>query len=186
MAGGGGVFPARGEEARAGPEAPAPRARARHVTPRHEQGAAFMADVPGRLTGRCAVAMATLGPGATNLVTGIADAYLDRAPMVALTGQTGIDIRLVAGMSNSGGTTRVCAELSWDGGATWTAPKSVALSGNTPATYAIGGASDTWGRAWTAAELDAASFLVRLTDVTTHNNKTFRLDGVSIEVAYTP
>src|SRR5215218_10744408 len=56
----------------------------RHITTRHEQGAAFMADVYGRLTGRCAVAMATLGPGATNLVTGIADAYLDRAPMVAL------------------------------------------------------------------------------------------------------
>lgn len=63
----------------------------RHVTTRHEQGAAFMADVHGRLTGRPAVALATLGPGATNLVTGIADAYLDRAPMVAITGQTGID-----------------------------------------------------------------------------------------------
>jgi acetolactate synthase-1/2/3 large subunit len=63
----------------------------RHITTRHEQGAAFMADVYGRLTGRCAVAMATLGPGATNLVTGIADAYLDRAPMVALTGQVGAD-----------------------------------------------------------------------------------------------
>jgi acetolactate synthase I/II/III large subunit len=62
----------------------------RHVTTRHEQGAAFMADVYGRLTGRAAVAMATLGPGATNLVTGIADAYLDHAPMVALTGQTGL------------------------------------------------------------------------------------------------
>jgi acetolactate synthase-1/2/3 large subunit len=59
----------------------------RHVTTRHEQGAAFMADVHGRLTGRAAVAMATLGPGATNLVTGVADAYLDRAPMVAITGQ---------------------------------------------------------------------------------------------------
>jgi acetolactate synthase I/II/III large subunit len=63
----------------------------RHVTTRHEQAAAFMADVYGRLTGRCAVAMATLGPGATNLVTGIADAFLDRAPMVALTGQVGSD-----------------------------------------------------------------------------------------------
>jgi acetolactate synthase-1/2/3 large subunit len=50
-----------------------------------------MADVHGRLTGRSAVAMATLGPGATNLLTGIADAYLDRAPMVAVTGQTGSD-----------------------------------------------------------------------------------------------
>ena len=63
----------------------------RHVTTRHEQGAAFMADVHGRLTGRAAVAMGTLGPGATNLVTGIADAYLDRAPMVAITGQAASD-----------------------------------------------------------------------------------------------
>ena len=64
--------------------------RIRHITTRHEQGAAFMADVHGRLTGRAAVAMATLGPGATNLVTGVADAFLDRAPMVALTGQAGL------------------------------------------------------------------------------------------------
>ncbi len=63
----------------------------RHVTTRHEQGAAFMADVYGRLTGRAAVAMATLGPGATNLVTGVADAFLDRAPLVAITGQAAID-----------------------------------------------------------------------------------------------
>ena len=63
----------------------------RHITTRHEQGAAFMADVYGRLTGRAAVAMATLGPGATNLVTGVADAYLDRAPMVAITGQASSD-----------------------------------------------------------------------------------------------
>ena len=63
----------------------------RHITTRHEQGAAFMADVYGRLTGRAAVAMATLGPGATNLVTGVADAFLDRAPMVAITGQASSD-----------------------------------------------------------------------------------------------
>src|SRR5258705_13726903 len=63
----------------------------RHITTRHEQGAAFMADVHGRLTGRAAVAMGTLGPGATNLLTGIADAYLDRAPMVAITGQASSD-----------------------------------------------------------------------------------------------
>jgi acetolactate synthase-1/2/3 large subunit len=63
----------------------------RHITTRHEQGAAFMADVYGRLTGRAAVAMSTLGPGATNLLTGVADAYLDRAPMVAITGQAASD-----------------------------------------------------------------------------------------------
>jgi acetolactate synthase I/II/III large subunit len=54
---------------------------------RHEQGGAYMADVYGRLTGRAGVCLGTLGPGATNLVTAVADAFLDRAPMVALTGQ---------------------------------------------------------------------------------------------------
>jgi acetolactate synthase-1/2/3 large subunit len=54
---------------------------------RHEQAGAFIADTVGRLTGRAGVCLGTLGPGATNLVTGVADAYLDRAPLVALTGQ---------------------------------------------------------------------------------------------------
>lgn len=57
------------------------------VTTRHEQGAAFMADVYGRLTGRAGVCLSTLGPGATNLVTGVADANMDRAPLVAIAGQ---------------------------------------------------------------------------------------------------
>jgi len=57
------------------------------VTTRHEQGAAFMADVYGRLTGNAGVCMATLGPGATNLITGFADANMDRAPIVAIAGQ---------------------------------------------------------------------------------------------------
>ncbi len=59
----------------------------RFVTTRHEQGAAFMADVYGRLTGKAGVCLATLGPGATNLVTGVADANMDRAPVVAIAGQ---------------------------------------------------------------------------------------------------
>ena len=63
------------------------------VSVRHEQGAAFMADAYGRLTGKAGVCLATLGPGATNLITGIADANLDRAPLVAITGQA--DLRRV-------------------------------------------------------------------------------------------
>ena len=59
----------------------------RFILTRHEQGAAFMADVWGRLTGRAGVCLATLGPGATNLMTGIADAKLDKSPLVAITGQ---------------------------------------------------------------------------------------------------
>ena len=56
---------------------------------RHEQSAAFMADLYGRLTGKSGVCLATLGPGATNLVTGIADANMDRAPVVGIIGQAG-------------------------------------------------------------------------------------------------
>jgi len=59
----------------------------RFVLTRHEQGAAFMAEVYGRLTGRPGVCLGTLGPGATNLITGVADANMDRAPLVAITGQ---------------------------------------------------------------------------------------------------
>ena len=59
----------------------------RFITTRHEQGAAFMADVYGRLTGKAGVCLSTLGPGATNLVTGVADANMDRAPVVAIAGQ---------------------------------------------------------------------------------------------------
>ena len=63
----------------------------RFITTRHEQGAAFMADVYGRLTGKAGVCLSTLGPGATNLMTGVADANLDGAPLVAITGQVGTD-----------------------------------------------------------------------------------------------
>ncbi|HSB34134.1 MAG TPA: thiamine pyrophosphate-binding protein, partial [Nitrospirota bacterium] len=59
----------------------------RYVLTRHEQAAAFMADAYGRFTGKAGVCMSTLGPGATNLLTGIGDAYLDASPVVAITGQ---------------------------------------------------------------------------------------------------
>jgi acetolactate synthase I/II/III large subunit len=61
------------------------------VPVRHEQGGGYMADVYGRLTGRAGVCLGTLGPGAMNLVTAVADAFLDRAPLVALTGQADLE-----------------------------------------------------------------------------------------------
>ncbi len=63
------------------------RSKIRTVLPRHEQGGAFAADGYARATGRAGVCMATSGPGATNLVTGIADAYMDSVPLIAITGQ---------------------------------------------------------------------------------------------------
>jgi acetolactate synthase I/II/III large subunit len=63
------------------------RSSVEFIPVRHEQGGAYMADVHGRLTGHAGVCLGTLGPGALNLVTAVADAFLDRAPLVALTGQ---------------------------------------------------------------------------------------------------
>lgn len=66
-----------------------PGSKLRHILVRHEQGAAMAADAYGRVTGRPGVCLATSGPGATNLITGIANAFLDSVPMVAITGQVG-------------------------------------------------------------------------------------------------
>ncbi len=68
-------------------------ARIQVVATRHEQAAAFMADVYGRLSGQAGVCFSTLGPGATNLLTGVADAYLDHAPLVTITGQASLNRR---------------------------------------------------------------------------------------------
>lgn len=62
-----------------------------YITVRHEQGAAFMANVYGRLSGKVGVCLATLGPEATNLLTGIASATLDHSPMVTITGQAALE-----------------------------------------------------------------------------------------------
>src|SRR5207245_8843819 len=59
----------------------------RTILPRHEQGGAFSAEGYGRATGKAGVAIATSGPGATNLVTGVADAFMDSIPLIVLTGQ---------------------------------------------------------------------------------------------------
>src|SRR5258705_2780319 len=61
------------------------------VSVRHEQGGAYMADVYGRFTGRAGVCLGTLVPGATNFVTVVADAFLDGAPLVPLTGQADME-----------------------------------------------------------------------------------------------
>ena len=61
----------------------------KHILVRHEQGAAFSADAYARATGKAGVCMATSGPGATNLITGIANAYMDSIPLVCITGQVG-------------------------------------------------------------------------------------------------
>ena len=85
------VFGMPGEETLALNDALDRSEQIQFILTRHEQGAAFMADVHGRLSSYPGVCLATLGPGATNLLTGVADAQLDRAPLVAITGQAGLE-----------------------------------------------------------------------------------------------
>jgi acetolactate synthase-1/2/3 large subunit len=85
------VFGIPGEETLDLNESLAASSSVQFIPVRHEQGGAYMADAYGRLTGRAGVCLGTLGPGATNLVTAVADAFLDRAPLVALTGQSDLE-----------------------------------------------------------------------------------------------
>ncbi len=100
---------------------------------------------------------------------------------------SGISVQLVMGLGNNSGTSQVCAQLSWDGGTSWTAAKILAITNVPLATYTLGSATDTWGHAaWTATQLSASNFRVRLTDMSTNRSKDFELDYLGASVAYTP
>ena len=99
---------------------------------------------------------------------------------------SGITVQANAGLNNNGGTSILCAELSWDGGSTWTATKQVTMTGAATTVYTFGGSSDTWGRSWSVANLAGSSFRVRVIDVTSQPNKDFRLDSIQVAVSATP
>jgi hypothetical protein len=98
----------------------------------------------------------------------------------------GITVRADVGMNNNGGTSNLCAQLSWDGGTSWTALKSVSLTATAETTFTLGGPADTWGRTWTRAQLQSPAFVVRLVDASSQPNKDYVLDYVAVSVTYTP
>ncbi len=78
-------------------------------------------------------------------------------------------------------------QLSWDGGTPWTAARQTATLTTAEATYVLGGAADTWGRAWTATNLSNTNFRVRVLDVASGSGATsrdFSLDWVAVRVSY--
>lgn len=104
----------------------------------------------------------------------------------SVTSVSGIEIRIDEGLNNNGGTSNLCVELSWDGGTSWTAPKTINLVGAAEATYLAGGAADTWGHTWTASQLSASNFRVRVMDATSQPNKDFKMDYLAARVVYVP
>ena len=139
-------------------------------------------------------ASATDASTGTSNSTSCADAGKDRHRFwdfglgvpAGVTSVDGIQVRADAGMNNNGGTNNLCVELSWNGGTTWTAPKSFDMQVSTITTYTLGAANDTWGRTWTGANLSNANFRVRITDASSQPNKTYLLEYLAVQVTYTP
>ena len=99
---------------------------------------------------------------------------------------TGVEVRLDGRADSTSGSPRFCIQLSWNGGASWTAAKTTPTLTTSEATYLLGGSADTWGRAWSSVEFGNANFRVRITDVANNNSRDFSLDWIAVQVTYTP
>lgn len=98
----------------------------------------------------------------------------------------GIQVRTDVGLNNNAGNSAICAQLSWDAGTTWTAAKSVTVANVGVTTFTLGATNDTWGRTWLGSDFSNANFRVRLIDMSDRTTKDFRLDGLAVQVTYTP
>ena len=98
----------------------------------------------------------------------------------------GIEVRLDWWLDSTANTSSMDVELSWDGGTSWTAAKTDTVETTTEHTTVLGGSVDTWGHAWTVAELSDANFRARLTSNSGSNNRDFFLDWVPVTVYYGP
>jgi hypothetical protein len=104
----------------------------------------------------------------------------------AVTSINGIRVRADLALNNASGNTNLCAQLSWDGGTTWTTIKTQAIAAAAETSYVFGSTSDTWGRTWTLAQLNTTNLRVRIIDASSLTTKQFRLDYVAVSVTYTP
>jgi hypothetical protein len=94
----------------------------------------------------------------------------------------GIEVRLDARINTASGTRRMCVQLSWDGGTTWTTAKQTSNLGTSQQTYTLGDNDDDWGHTWTASHLSNANFRVRVINVADSTSRTFYLDWVSVRI----
>jgi hypothetical protein len=96
----------------------------------------------------------------------------------------GIEVRLDAKADSTSGAPKICVQLSWDGGASWTTTKSTPTLTTSNATYILGGPADNWGIAWTLSNVSNANFRVRVIDVSSSTSRDFSLDWVAVRVNY--
>jgi hypothetical protein len=96
----------------------------------------------------------------------------------------GIEVRLDAMADSTSGSPKICVQISWNGGSSWTAAKSTAMLGTTMQTFTLGSSADTWGRTWGMNAFSNANFRVRVIDVSGNTARDFSLDWVAVRVYY--
>ena len=98
----------------------------------------------------------------------------------------GVEVRLDARADATSGSPKICVQLSWDGGITWTNTKSTTTLSTSEVTYTLGGTLDTWGRTWTPDNFGNTNFRIRLINVASNTSRDFFLDYVAVNVTYRP
>jgi len=96
----------------------------------------------------------------------------------------GIQVRLDAKVDSTSGSPKMCVQLSWNGGSTWTSTKSTPTLGTSMGTFTLGSPTDTWGRSWTTGNFSDANFRVRVINVSSSTSRDFSLDWVAVSVHY--
>lgn len=96
----------------------------------------------------------------------------------------GVEVNLVARADSTTGTPKICIQLSWDGGSTWTGAKTSNNLTTTSVSYTLGGSADTWGRTWGDTDFSNANFRVRVINVASNTSRDFSLDYVGAKVYY--
>lgn len=94
----------------------------------------------------------------------------------------GIEVQLQSKVDSASASPKMCVQLSWDGGVTWTAAQSTAVLSTTEKTYLLGGLSDVWGRTWQPGEL--ANLRIRVINIASSTVRDFSLDWVSVRAIY--
>ncbi len=99
-------------------------------------------------------------------------------------GIRGIEVRLDAKVDSTSSSPKMCVQLSWDGGTTWTSAKSTPTLSTSTKTFTLGGATDTWGRSWTTGNFTDANVRVRVINVSSSSSRDFSLDWVAVRVHF--
>ena len=103
-----------------------------------------------------------------------------------LTAVRGIQVQINAKADSTISSPKICFQLSWDGGTSWTAPLATSTLTTTNTTYTVGAPTNTWGRTWALGDFSNANFRVRVIDVASSTSRTFYLDSIAVNVTYQP